>query len=163
LNSSEAAEFPTLWRELERSKDFRFIEVAIRRFGYAGERNRPDDRLVDLIIAAESLFLSDTAEAGERGELRFRLALRFAYYVDSLPLSRPVHFRHMRAYDARSALVHGGEPDPKILSLPGQGRFSLETFVESVNQSLRLALIKAVSTPQYGNKQLVDWDSLILG
>lgn len=131
LNTSEVAGFRTFWSHLERARGVKFIDAAIRRFGYAGERSRPQDRLVDLMIAAESLFLSDTAEAGERGELRFRLALRFAYYVDNLQFSRPERFRHMRnAYDARSALVHGGAPDLRLLTLPGEGRVDLEKFVE---------------------------------
>jgi hypothetical protein len=60
-------------------------------------------------------------------------------------------------------LVHGGEPAPNILNLPGEGRVSLEKFVEALEQSLRLALVKAVSIRPHADKQLVDWDALILG
>jgi len=142
------------------ARSLKFINSAIQRFGYAGERNRPEDRLVDLMIAAESLFLN----ASERDELSFRLALRFAYYVDIPGFSRAERFKHMRnAYNARSALVHGGEQDPRLLTLPGEGRVTLERFVEAVEQSVRLALVKAVSSSPHGDRQLIDWDTLILG
>ena len=36
------------------------IALALRRFGYAADRSRPDDEIVDLLIAAESLFLTNT-------------------------------------------------------------------------------------------------------
>jgi hypothetical protein len=159
LKASETTEFRTLWDDFEHARDFKFIDLAIRRFGYAGERSRPEDRLIDLMIAAESLFLSDTS-----GELGFRLALRFAYYVDTLRWSRPERFKQMRdAYNARSTLVHGSEPDPNRFTLPGEGPVPLEKFVDALEQSLRLALVKALSTfPPHRNNQLVDWDALIL-
>jgi hypothetical protein len=31
--------------------------TALRRFGFAAERSRPEDRIIDLMIAAEALFL----------------------------------------------------------------------------------------------------------
>jgi hypothetical protein len=56
---------------------------AVRRFSYACERDRPDDRLVDLMIAAESLFLGGESGPGNRGELSYRLSLRAAFFIDS--------------------------------------------------------------------------------
>ena len=40
-----------------------------------------EDALADLVIAMESLFLSDAGEAKERGELRYRLAQRLAFFL----------------------------------------------------------------------------------
>jgi putative transposase len=85
-----------------------FPPCAVKRFSYASERDRPDDRLVDLMIAAESLFLCSEDDPANRGELRYRLALRAAFFIDSRDYSRREVFNHMRkAYDNRSAIVHG--------------------------------------------------------
>jgi len=40
---------------------------------------------------------------------------------------------------------------------------SLDTFVETIEQSLRLALWKAIAQPPYRNDQMADWDLLVLG
>jgi hypothetical protein len=80
LNEEEVVELQRLWKTLTsgvlESKRFRFLEAGLRRFNFAFERFASEDRLVDLLIAAESLFLHDGAVPQERGELRFRLALR---------------------------------------------------------------------------------------
>jgi hypothetical protein len=62
------------------------------------------------VIAAESLFLSDLDEQ-YHGELRFRFALRAAKFIEHPNYGEHDIFRVMRrAYDARSAIVHGGSP-----------------------------------------------------
>jgi Apea-like HEPN len=160
--SGEREAFENLWQVLN-SPLKRFQESAIRRFAYAGERRRPEDRLVDLMISAESLFLSDTGEARERGELRYRLALRAAFFVEIDTFSRKDLYRFVRsAYDARSALVHGGLPDNSVLKVPQKGSVPLSDFVSLTEDVMRAALLKAVKTPTFDEKTLVDWDSLIL-
>jgi len=47
------------------------MEGALRRFNFAAERTLPEDAIVDLMIAAETLFLSEAAPV-DRGELRYR-------------------------------------------------------------------------------------------
>jgi len=46
-----------LYRELHAARSNRVIEAATRRFGYAADRLLAEDEIVDLVIAAESLFL----------------------------------------------------------------------------------------------------------
>lgn len=142
----------------------RFIDAAIRRFGFAGERFRPEDCLVDLTISAESLFLSDAGETRERGEMRFRLSLRFGLFAELEGYTRVDAFRLMRnAYDARSALVHGGTIAEKELKLRNTGGVPLPKFVEAVEDALRRTLRKAIETKPFDKNQLVDWDRLALG
>ena len=69
----EGHDFAAFWSGLQEARTKRFIETAIRRFGYAGDRDLPDDKLVDLMIAAESLFSAGrgrptTASAGNYGK-----------------------------------------------------------------------------------------------
>ncbi len=164
LTPVERESFEELWRTLSGPPLPHFLDTAIRRFGYAGERRRPEDRLVDLLIFAESLFLSDTGEASERGELRYRLALRAAYFVEIDGCSRRDVFRIMRnAYDARSAVVHGDLPRDKVLKVPQEVKVSLAQFVDFTEDVLRCALLKAVKIKPIDENGLADWDSLILG
>ena len=79
------------------------LRVALRRFDYAYERTRPEDRLIDHWVALEALFLPDISQ-----ELSFRASLRIAYYVAGTPDEREEVFRKMRlSYDTRSDVVHG--------------------------------------------------------
>lgn len=164
LTSGECEAFQEFWKKYNLARRTPFIDGAIRRFGYAGERHRPEDRLVDLIVCAESLFLSDAGETRERGEMRFRLSLRFAVFADLQDYGRTDAFRLMRsAYDARSAIVHGGRISPNDLNLPKVGKATLSKFVEAVEEALRATLHQAIETQPIDKSRLVDWDALILG
>jgi hypothetical protein len=81
LAASETAEFQAFWKKAEAVTSHGPLANAVRRFSYANERERPDDALVDYMIAAESLFLSDVNQQ-DRGEMRFRLSQRAALFVD---------------------------------------------------------------------------------
>src|SRR5207253_6911492 len=58
LADDETQPFRELFRQLKAARTHRVIDSALRRFGYAAERILPEDEIVDLMIAAESLFLS---------------------------------------------------------------------------------------------------------
>ncbi len=164
LTVSQAREFATFWRELQSAKKEAFIATAVRRFGYASDRDRRDDRLVDLMIAAESLFLreTDAGEARNRGEMRYRLAERFAFFVGEEPgCPRRSLFRQIRnAYDVRSAIVHGAAPSEDSLKVIDE-KVSIEKFVHVTEQLLRLALKKMVHLQR--RNALPDWTKLIFG
>ncbi len=136
-----------LWRTLKAGflagNRFRFLGTAMRRFNYSFDRSLPEDRLVDLLIAAESLFLHDATEPAERGELRFRLALRGAMFVAHPAYSqRQVYQVLRRAYDARSTIVHGGEA--RKAALPDAPDANLNQLVAAIEEILRLALRRAI-------------------
>ena len=117
-----------------------------------------EDALADLVIAMEYLFLSDAGEAKERGELRYRLAQRLAFFSANGSYSRRELFGFMKkAYDVRSALVHGGTPSADDLKVP---KVSLQRFVEISEDLFRQALQKAIHQPGKGSA-LADWDSMI--
>jgi hypothetical protein len=137
---------------------------AVRRFRYASEHDRPDDRLVDLMIAAESLFLGGEDDPANRGELRYRLALRAAFFIDSREYSRREVFNHMRrAYDNCNAIVLGrGEPRPQGLKAPNNDPISLYEFSELTAGLLRIALRKGINVASGTNGPLLDWNALII-
>src|SRR3990172_691557 len=146
LPRNDADEFSAFWKRFYGVTAKGALANAVRRFSYASDRDRHDDRLVDLMIAAESLFLTDSGAPQERGELRYRLALRAAFFTDSPEYSRRAIFEHMRrAYRARSAIVHGGgEPDRDLLKSPADAPLSLQDFVKVTEHLIRMALKKAI-------------------
>lgn len=163
LTSEDVAAFRSFWPQFAEAVKRTLIARAMRRFSYAADRDRADDRLTDLVIAGETLFLGDTGEAQYRGELRYRYALRAAFFVADDQSRRDV-FKFMRnGYDARSAFVHGGEPKEKILQAIDGSQLSLSDFVDATEEVLRIALRKAITESKSTDGPLVDWDELIMG
>ncbi|MCZ6863627.1 MAG: HEPN domain-containing protein [Alphaproteobacteria bacterium] len=160
LRDVEVEELQKMWSDLTAGTlDKRAILVmALRRFNMAFERRQLDDRIVDLMIAAESLFLHDVGAPGERGELRFRLALRAAKFVESPQYDPRQVFSLMRkAYDVRSQVVHGGSINNT--GLPDNPGATLGELVAALEDAMRLGLRKALIDPQVGRTGY--WEDLL--
>lgn len=160
LSEVDVSHFLALWQQLEEGAlRFRF---SIHRFNLAFDRGLLDDRLVDLVIAAEALFLSDT-NSKDRGELRFRFSLRAAKFINHPTFSEHEVFRVMRdAYDGRSSIVHGGTANG--MRLPHNPSVNLVTFIDAIEELVRLGLRKALAMKEGGNKlrESEYWDALVL-
>ncbi|TKB69405.1 MAG: hypothetical protein E8D52_10695 [Nitrospira sp.] len=159
LSEGEVPRFLALWRLLEEgAARFGF---SIHRFNLAFDRALLVDRIVDMVIAAEALFLGDLG-LKDRGELRFRFALRAAKFIQHPSYGEQEVFRIMRqAYDARSAIVHGGSPDET--RLPDNQSANLLTFIDTIEELVRLGLRKALSMKEGGTeiRQANYWDNLV--
>jgi hypothetical protein len=161
LARNETESFQNFWVILHSLdlKNRKFLDVAVSRFRLAQERLRPEDEIIDLMIASEALFLCDVNDDPYRGEFRYRQALRAGCFLGCSQPEKKQIFDHMRgAYDVRSAIVHGGEPE-----LPS-GFTILEEFVATIEEHIRRALKKAV-TLAYDPKNpiyLLDWNELVL-
>jgi hypothetical protein len=149
LSEGEVTQLLELWCLLEeRAERFGF---SIHRFNLAFDRGLIADKIVDLVIAAEALFLADQRD---RSELRFRFALRAAKFIKQSGCTELEVFRIMRkAYDARSAIVHGGASPT-----------ALPSFIDNVEHLVRLGLREALAMKKDGNKlrQSDYWNSLLL-
>jgi hypothetical protein len=161
--------FEQFWQSFQNAAAYKhhFLDVAIRRFGYAHERQRAEDRIIDLMISAEALFFSDYNKDNYIGEIRYRLSMRAALFLASEPNSQRTVFRWMRdAYDLRSKLAHGGDVSSAKLPKRSDGTVvDVEEFVGAIQTYIRLALIKAihlVNDPS-APRNLVEWDELIFG
>ncbi len=66
-----------------------------------------------------------------------------------------------RAYDARSAIVHGGSPNDT--RLPDNPSANLPTFIDAIEELMRLGLRKVLSMKEDGKKmrQAEYWDTLV--
>jgi hypothetical protein len=159
LSATEVPQFLELWHLLEGgAARFGF---SIHRFNLAFDRGLLADRIVDLVIAAESLFLGDLG-VQDRGELRFRFALRAAKFIEHPNYGERDIFRVMRrAYNARSAIVHGGSPEDT--RLPDNPSAKLPTFIDAIEELVRLGLRKGLSMKEDGKKmrQSEYWDTLV--
>jgi hypothetical protein len=161
--------FEQFWQSFQSAADKNrsFLDVAIRRFGYAHERQQAEDRTIDLMISAEALFLSDYNKDKYFGEIRYRLSLRAALFLSNEPESRRTVFRWMRdAYDLRSKLAHGGDlSGAKLPKRPDETILDIQEFVAAIQTYIRLALVKAihlVNDPS-APRNLVEWDDLVFG
>ena len=164
LTRREGEEFCAFWKQTRSVMNRGAIANAVRRFSYASDRDRDDDSLVDLMIAAESLFLSDAGAPQERGELRYRLALRAAFFIDAPDSPRLAVFKHMkRAYDARSSIVHGGgEIGNDLLKSLKDTPLSMKEFVQVTRNLVRIAIKKRIEVAAAKGNSAVDWDTLII-
>lgn len=159
LNRSEFDEFKDFWK-IKNTSDAssrKYLDVAIRRFSQANDRSNDEDEFVDLMIAAESLFLA--SDGGNQGELSYRLSHRAAMYLGSSIEHQKYIFNFMRnAYNVRSKIVHGDTP-----SLPkkqdGNRYESLKDFSRDLEGYLRFGVKRAIAS-NVGERK-IDWDSII--
>jgi hypothetical protein len=155
-----------LWGRLQATgvKKHSFLQSAIRRFGYAYERHRIEDKIVDLLICGEALFLSSDSYTAE---LKYRLSLRASVFLATDIDARQRIFNRMKAaYDFRSAVVHGASYNANRLPTnKGGQRPSVEEFVFQIQEYMRIAIIRMVqlANQSKASGDLVNWDKLCLG
>ncbi|MFH1747646.1 MAG: hypothetical protein ABIG44_11440 [Planctomycetota bacterium] len=157
LTLEEGAQIPSFCKNFgdPSVKRAKWLDVAIRRFDDAIHRARPEDGLLDLMIAAEALFLSDIHNAKERGELRYRLSLRAAVFLTEEGGDSTIIYNLFRkAYDNRSAIVHGDT---------ASGAANLLKTADEIEDQLRRVLRKSIDKLVMGCRTdaLTDWNSLI--
>jgi hypothetical protein len=141
----------------EGARRSRPLQTALRRFGFAGERIRAEDQLIDLVIAAEAIFL-----AGEQQESAHKLALRAALLLGGSAGTPAEVFRTMkRAYNARSKVAHGGEvPDLKFAN---GDPATLDDYVLLVEGYLRQTLKALIDQAAKGEPlPMRSWDDVML-
>jgi hypothetical protein len=112
LLESDVSDLQFIWRVIDRGvlEENKSLQLAVGRLSLASDREKPEDALIDVIIALEALLLSDTQKPAERGELRFRLSLRLAHLLGGDPQVMMHNFKTAKAaYDLRSTVVHGGD------------------------------------------------------
>lgn len=83
-------------------RDRKFLDIPLGRFHDSYERRNERDRLIDLCIALESLYVR------EKDELAYRLALRCACFLERGKVEKESTFSRVKdIYDRRSEIVHG--------------------------------------------------------
>ena len=151
-----------LWHALTHSITPKPIpRIAIRRFNSAVDRSSLEDAVVDLMIVAESLFLSD--QNSDRSELGFRLRLRCARLLAGAGIDPDRTAAILqRGYDLRSKIVHGSGL-PQQVNLQGEQK-TIAEFVTVLSDRVRDALTLSVEL-HAANADFAStayWDNLCL-
>lgn len=159
LSNLEACDFREFFKEKSgfNIPDKNFLNVAIRRFSQSNERTNIEDKIIDLMIAAEALFLSSGGSF--TGELKYRLSHRAAMFIEGDVENQRYVFDFMKdAYDVRSKIVHGDK-----LKLPkkpdGSMYNSLGEFCNNLEKYMRISIKKAITLCQDSNS--IDWQSIV--
>lgn len=145
------------WQTISQSsKSLRAINIAIRRYSDAMTRSSLDDRLLDLMICAESLYFN---EDGEQSELKHRLSYRAALLLGTSPEEKKHIYGFMNsAYNKRSKVVHG-----KVHTTRRAEAVELEEIIKQLSGYLQKTILKmlALSASRSPNKTLIDWTDLM--
>lgn len=161
LASSENAAVRELWAMLSAHEVINHTTLlsAVRRFIDARDRRRPEDELIDLMIAAETLFLPGE---DQNQDPDYKLGLRAAFFLADLGRPRAATFAHMkRAYTASRAIVHGSELG--TLELDNGRQVELYKFIDETSELMREALAQALRVVRdTGGDALLDFDRPIL-
>lgn len=146
-DSNRLCEIWSFVRKNNPSKFSRRLGNAARRMFYAETRTKVDDALVDLIVAAESIYLSDN------NELSYRTSLYASLWADGDSIEKRRIFDLFRiAYKLRSHIVHGSTaPADKVTEA-----------VQQVRPVLREAIRKAL-VHLNSNDAPPDWDAMAFG
>jgi hypothetical protein len=145
LSKDEAEDLVKFW-EMFKEVDFKkygFIDLAIRRFNLAHVRKELEDKLIDLMIAFEALYLLRTED-----ELGFKLATRAAFILgkDKGKSEKEKIYNFLKkAYRIRSGIVHGNKHLEKNIKLSDDEEISVQNFVLQLEDYLRQSIIHFVN------------------
>ena len=121
---------------LKRDGLARKLRTALDRLNFAAGRAEPEDQLVDLFVAMESLF----GEGG--GSIRYKVAMRCAAFVADEPSERELTFRQIeRGYTERNNVVHGSQTN----------KTQLRSLVASVRELARRSIFRFIEHAEHGN------------
>jgi hypothetical protein len=66
-----------------------------------------------------------------------------------------------RAYDVRSAIIHGGTPDPKVLRNLADEHATVEALADDLEDVLRRAVQAAIRALVRGHPFPPEWERLV--
>ncbi|MCK4735771.1 MAG: hypothetical protein KAT65_25175 [Methanophagales archaeon] len=161
IQGDEIVQFTDLWRkyrEIDFSHD-RALNIAIKRFNDSFTRREVEDKIIDLMIAFEAMFLKEN----EKMELTFKLSLRTAIFLEDVDAERENLFEFMKkAYDTRSDIVHGVKTKDKIkvkrsINAGEYDEYTLNEFVNKLEDIFRECLLKYIQKYRgYQINKLID-------
>ena len=129
---------------------FTELDLGIARWRRSRRAIANEERLVELRIALESIFLSD--DKGVIGEKRHRLAMRGAWLLGETFEERQVQFKVLRqAYDFASSVIHAG-------NLKKDEEEVLARAIDEAQNLCREAILRIVRS-----KTIPNWSEVVLG
>ena len=156
VGETEIDEAKCLYRKLINlsSSDREKLQIPFDRWIKSKTPQNPIDKIIDLGIAFEALYLSNIKEPAE---LSFRLRLHAAWHLRENEEDRKRLMKKLKEiYKWRSSVVHTG----KLPNKTKKTHFTheeVQQFIERVQDLCRESIMKILK-----DKQFPDWDSLIL-
>ena len=121
----------------------RFIELAVRRFNLSHIRKDLEDKLIDMMIAFEALYLTDNAE------LSYKLATRAAFILGidkKKSEQKEIYLFLKKAYAIRSQIVHGSKHlNQNKIELSKNKEISVQEFILQLEDYLRQSILHFMS------------------
>ena len=139
ISKQETFLLKSMWNKyivLFSSKNTGF-QTAIRRFYFSSQRFDKEDKVIDLMIAFEALFLIENAE------LSFKLSLRVARFLADEYNSSELFEIMRKAYNLRSKFVHGEGLKPADKQ-DNMRDLEIKKLIEKLYEILRLSIRKYV-------------------
>lgn len=113
------------------------LHIPLSRLNVSYMHSDMRDKLIDLCIAMESLYLRETQE------LAYKLALRAAYFLEHEAERRSHAFQRIKQiYAERGKIVHGTAKKRTALD-----ELTLQQLVDDAEEYLRRSIIKLLSNP----------------
>ena len=138
-------------------KRMKFLKNAMYYYSRSLQDNRPEEKIIDLMISLESLF------SKEAQELRLRISQRTSFFLSVDQGNRlPEIFRDVYSlYDKRSRVVHGIEDvkidNAEITKLAGYVRASIKRFIHiGMSKEKLLDLIDGAIFDEKQKKRLIE-------
>jgi hypothetical protein len=169
LGTDQLAVLKESWEVLLSVPENRYgdaLALTFRRLEYMFDRPRPEDRLLDLMIAAETLYLAELGNEKYRGELSYRLALRAGLWCrrsgGSAAEAKLVYKLMRTAYEGRSVVAHGRALEGQTFKI-GDDRVDAGQLIDAVHVSLASALLSALKhlSERPENRWPLNWDDLL--
>jgi Apea-like HEPN len=113
------------------------FQTAVRRFYFSSQRFDIEDKVIDLMIAFEALFLTENVE------LSFKLSLRVARFLADEYDSSRLYDIMRKAYSLRSKFVHGDglKPAEEQNNLKN---LEIKVLIKDLSEMLQLSIRKYV-------------------
>jgi hypothetical protein len=137
-----------------------YLSLAIRRLSQSYERDSEEDRMIDLMISAEALFLGSDSDK-YTGELKYKFSQRAAFYIGENKEEIKNINQFMRdAYSIRSKIVHGNVPSmPKC----NGNEQTMQNFNDTLLGYIRETVKNMIDTASRhsGIVKRINWDEII--
>ena len=128
------------------------LQIPIDRWIQSKTSQTAVDKIIDLGIAFEALYLSET---DYNREIRFRFSLHAAWHLGKDKAHREELMKEFKAiYDWRSTVVHTGKLPKKVRNTPEE----VEAFITNAQNLCRDSIMKILEDGEFP-----DWNDLILG
>ena len=136
------------------SDDRSTMQIAIGRWIKSKTSCSDVDKIIDLGIAFESLYVPD----GGRGEIRFKFAVHAAWHLGKDHEDRKALMKEFKKiYDWRSKVVHTGKLPNKKKKTPFTYK-EVDKIIERAQDLCRQSIMKILEDAEFP-----EWNSLILG